>query len=164
MQENLKETALHTLRCLLTAVFELKEGEDGDYSVEVSENENGKVLSLDIEANEEPASVLIGKEGITLASLQRVFFSALAFRLGREVNQGVFLTINGRRPILNQKTLAQNGHADNPKVVTIIVPPGVEVHTKTTEQTNLGSQMLQTARAEGFFYTEQKTSETEKSP
>jgi len=138
--QNLRETALILLRGLL-ALFDLKE-EGNDYDIDIGEEDG--VLSLNVDpADSEPAAVLIGKEGVMLAALQRVFFGALAFRMQEEIKQPIFISVNGRRPVLSPKTPAPttNGHPvvapspkaqpERPTVVTVIVPAGVEVRTRT---------------------------------
>lgn len=130
--DKFEELAMEVVRKVLTAYGfaedEDKEKEDRDYGLEVTQNDDS-ALVIDICAQEWVSAILIGKDGINHSAFQRVCYSALGAKMESKIPKGFFITVDGRRPEI------RNGHStvsEPPKpVVTIIVPAGIEVRTRT---------------------------------
>lgn len=120
IEEDAEETPDEEIkgRCTLAADFE------------------GQALIVRIRTGNECGAVLVGREGATLAVLQKTFFAALGFRMGGRdsLHHPVWLEVNGRRPDLRQKNEERPLEpAATPPVVKITVdaPEGVKVEVAT---------------------------------
>lgn len=129
---------------LLEDLEKAEEGEPvkGRYSLESrTEEEDGRwVFLVDIRPSghnsDDICAVLIGRSGIMLASMQRMFYAALGFRLGgpKSIEHPVWLSVNGRRADLRRANEPISAPPAEPAVVRIAVhaPEGVKVEIDTT--------------------------------
>lgn len=115
---SLNETARSTLSQLLETygLVEASEHDEGDYDVD--EGETPDTISLNVRCEDLLAAALIGRNGVNLAALQRIFFSALAYRIGGTIERSVWISVNGRRPVL--KPAAEQGEADTAPTPTTV--------------------------------------------
>lgn len=138
-RETILETSCRIVSELLKT-YGLEEDEDGaekNYRIGVNRDDDA-CLALDIDAEETVRGVLIGRRGMNLLALERILLSSLHRRLGLGKNQRlgrrVFLSVNGYRPTMRR----ENGEDEQPaekKVITIIVPQGVELRTLNPDGT-----------------------------
>jgi hypothetical protein len=141
MNDQLEHEAVETITYLLEGFGLLEELEEADKGEKVkgrytlNQYYAGSSLIINIVASGDLGAVLTGREGTTLAALQRTFFAALGFRMGGSgsINRPVWLNINGRRPDLRQTSDDRPQEPAEPPVVrvTIATPPGVKVEVAT---------------------------------
>jgi len=140
----LRELAQDVLTGLLDA-YGLKCG--GDYTVEVEETDRVLVFHVEIGdgENEDPrAAVLIGKGGLNIVYLQKVFFTAVAHRLNGQVPKGILLVINDFEP--NMKVLAngrdrgRDQQPPNTQGTTTIIIQGGRVTTQRPNDRHYGGR------------------------
>lgn len=143
--KNLREESLATIRIILEGFQLLEEGTEPEPDEEVRGRYTinpysvGQSLIVDIRTSGDVGgdigAVLIGREGATLAALQKTFFAALGFRMGGpgSVKQPVWLNVNGRRPDLRLNSEGGPQEPAEPPLVTITVnaPEGVRVQVAT---------------------------------
>lgn len=140
--ETLTQTAFAIISNLLGA-YGFREdapdgaGGDGDYRIVV--NREDSVLALDIDANAPIRGLLIGRRGSNVLALERILISALFRRLcpekGQKLGRTIRLSVNGTRPDAKR----ENGDEERPaekKVVTVIVPLGVELRALNPDGTS----------------------------
>ncbi|MFA5413622.1 MAG: hypothetical protein WC348_03725 [Patescibacteria group bacterium] len=118
---------------------EVEEGAGFDYCLNVIEDD--QMLTLNIDVDNDLGRILAGKKKLTLRAMQKMFISALHFRLEHGENQKlerfVRLSVNGQFP------KPENGDEERPvekpvemKVATIILPPGVELRILNSDGTS----------------------------
>jgi len=118
---------------------EVELGADYDYRLNVIED--NRMLKVNIDADNDLGRILAGKRKSNLRAMQKLLISALHFRLEHGLDEPlerfVRLSVNGQIPE------PENGDEERPvekpekKIVTLIVPSGVEVRTLNPDGTTL---------------------------
>jgi hypothetical protein len=139
--KNIRTEALATIRMILEGFVIIEEEAEENPGEEVKDrctlaaDFEGPALIVRVKVDGEGGAVLVGREGTTLAALQKIFFAALGFRMGGpgSIHHPVWLEVNGRRPDLRQKNEERTQEPAEPPVVKITVdaPEGVKVEVAT---------------------------------
>lgn len=132
---SLKDMAIEVVHKILGVYGLLDEAEvaegEWDYRLDVIDNDQN--LTLNISIDDEAGRILAGKRQQNLQAMQKLLISAIHFRLDhgprQKLERFVRLSVNG------QFADPKKENGDN-KVVTIIIPSGVELRTLNPDGTN----------------------------